>query len=52
MEHHDPDIDPIPNESKPLFINEPWLMSFRITILQPKQTKWFFPTMSILLSPR
>ena len=26
MEHHDPDIDPIPNESKPLFINEPWLI--------------------------
>lgn len=26
MEHHDLDIDPIPNESKPLFINEPWLI--------------------------
>lgn len=26
MEHHDLDIDPIPKESKPLFINEPWLI--------------------------
>lgn len=24
MEHHNLDIDPIPNESKPLFINEPY----------------------------
>lgn len=26
MEHHDLDIDPIPKESRPLFINEPWLI--------------------------
>lgn len=26
MEHHDLDIDPIPKESKPLFINEPWMI--------------------------
>ena len=26
MEHHDLDIDPIPKGSKPLFINEPWLI--------------------------
>ena len=26
MEHRDLDIDPIPKESRPLFINEPWLI--------------------------
>ena len=30
MEHHDLDIDPIPKESKPLFINEPWMIDMSL----------------------
>lgn len=26
MEHHNLDVHPIPNDSQPLFINEPWLI--------------------------
>lgn len=26
MEHHDLDVYPVPKDSKPLFINEPWLV--------------------------
>ena len=36
MEHHNLDIAPISNESKPLFINEPWLVD-RTLLEQPLQ---------------
>lgn len=26
MEHHSLDIDPIPSEKEPMYINEPWLI--------------------------
>lgn len=34
MEHHDLDINPIPKESKPLFINEPWLIDRSLQWIQ------------------
>lgn len=34
MEHHDLDIDPIPKESRPLFINEPWLIDRSLQWIQ------------------
>jgi len=34
MEHHDLDIDPIPKDSKPLFINEPWLIDRSLQWIQ------------------
>ena len=34
MEHHDLDINPIPKESKPLFINEPWLIDRALQWIQ------------------
>lgn len=34
MEHHDLDINPIQKESKPLFINEPWLIDRSLQWIQ------------------
>lgn len=34
MEHHDLDIDPIPKDSRPLFINEPWLIDRSLQWIQ------------------
>lgn len=34
MEHHDLEIDPIPKESRPLFINEPWLIDRSLQWIQ------------------
>lgn len=34
MEHHNLDVTPIPEESKPLFINEPWLIDRSLQWIQ------------------
>ena len=34
MEHHDLDINPISKESKPLLINEPWLIDRSLQWIQ------------------
>ena len=34
MEHHNLDIEPIPNEPKPLFINEPWIIDRSLQWIQ------------------
>ena len=34
MEHHDLDIHPIPKESKPLYINEPWMIDRSLQWIQ------------------
>ena len=34
MEHHDLEIDPIPKDSRPLFINEPWLIDRSLQWIQ------------------
>ena len=34
MEHHNLDINPIPKESKPIFINEPWLIDRSLQWIQ------------------
>lgn len=34
MEHHNLDIQPIPNGSEPLFINEPWIIDRSLQWIQ------------------
>ena len=34
MEHHNLDVQPIPKDSKPLFINEPWLIDSSLQWVQ------------------